>query len=149
MRPSRGSPAPKQSLVRAAISFLLQDPSLALAMEPPYLFGVLRQPGIPLLVEMIAVAQERPGVGTGAMLEHFEGREEEAALRKLAAMDLPGDASTRKEEFLDALRQLDKQTRMQRIEELQLKGNLGDRSEERRVGKECVQPCRSRWSPYH
>ena len=25
----------------------------------------------------------------------------------------------------------------------------GERSEERRVGKECVQPCRSRWSPYH
>ena len=24
-----------------------------------------------------------------------------------------------------------------------------NRSEERRVGKECVQPCRSRWSPYH
>src|SRR3546814_2705831 len=27
-------------------------------------------------------------------------------------------------------------------------GNLG-RSEERRVGKECVSTCRSRWSPYH
>ena len=25
----------------------------------------------------------------------------------------------------------------------------GIRSEERRVGKECYQPCRSRWSPYH
>ena len=24
-----------------------------------------------------------------------------------------------------------------------------DRSEERRVGKECSSPCRSRWSPYH
>src|SRR3546814_17201240 len=24
----------------------------------------------------------------------------------------------------------------------------GDRSEERRVGKECVSTCRSRWSPY-
>ena len=24
-----------------------------------------------------------------------------------------------------------------------------DRSEERRVGKECIPPCRSRWSPYH
>src|SRR3546814_15795925 len=24
-----------------------------------------------------------------------------------------------------------------------------DRSEERRVGNECVRPCRSRWSPYH
>src|SRR3546814_11386267 len=27
-------------------------------------------------------------------------------------------------------------------------GNLG-RSEERRVGKECVSTCRSRWAPYH
>src|SRR3546814_8631576 len=25
----------------------------------------------------------------------------------------------------------------------------GTRSEERRVGKECVRTCRSRWSPYH
>src|SRR3546814_2147524 len=29
-------------------------------------------------------------------------------------------------------------------------GRTGDRrSEERRVGKECVSTCRSRWSPYH
>src|SRR3546814_15907072 len=26
---------------------------------------------------------------------------------------------------------------------------IGKRSEERRVGKECVSTCRSRWSPYH
>ena len=26
---------------------------------------------------------------------------------------------------------------------------VDDRSEERRVGKECVNTCRSRWSPYH
>ena len=34
------------------------------------------------------------------------------------------------------------------------KGEVGryvilPRSEERRVGKECSEPCRSRWSPYH
>src|SRR3546814_12442298 len=28
-----------------------------------------------------------------------------------------------------------------------LRGIQGDRSEERRVGKECVSTCRSRWSP--
>src|SRR3546814_785155 len=28
-------------------------------------------------------------------------------------------------------------------------GATGARSEERRVGKECVSTCRSRWSPYH
>src|SRR3546814_7501442 len=29
------------------------------------------------------------------------------------------------------------------------KSRTGRRSEERRVGKECVSTCRSRWSPYH
>src|SRR3546814_20841424 len=33
---------------------------------------------------------------------------------------------------------------------LQLRDKYGfDRSEERRVGKECVSTCRSRWSPYN
>src|SRR3546814_20290370 len=27
--------------------------------------------------------------------------------------------------------------------------HVAERSEERRVGKECVSPCRYRWSPYH
>src|SRR3546814_13414903 len=31
----------------------------------------------------------------------------------------------------------------------ELHGTYPSRSEERRVGKECVSPCRSRWSPYH
>src|SRR3546814_15280418 len=30
-----------------------------------------------------------------------------------------------------------------------VKTDIGQRSEERRVGKECVSTCRSRWSPYH
>ena len=30
-----------------------------------------------------------------------------------------------------------------------LLGDNPERSEERRVGKECIPPCRSRWSPYH
>src|SRR3546814_11258808 len=28
-------------------------------------------------------------------------------------------------------------------------GRIASRSEERRVGNECVSTCRSRWSPYH
>ena len=27
--------------------------------------------------------------------------------------------------------------------------DVSDRSEERRVGKECTEPCITRWSPYH
>src|SRR3546814_17435184 len=33
--------------------------------------------------------------------------------------------------------------------ELAFRTDARDRSEERRVGKECVSTCRSRWSPYH
>src|SRR3546814_3222535 len=32
---------------------------------------------------------------------------------------------------------------------LEAVGKRAGRSEERRVGKECVSTCRSRWSPYH
>src|SRR3546814_13644618 len=32
---------------------------------------------------------------------------------------------------------------------VQAAGAIAVRSEERRVGKECVSTCRSRWSPYH
>jgi DNA primase len=124
LRSSRGSPAPKQSLVRAAITFLLQQPVLAEAIEPPYLFAVLRQPGMPLLMELITLARDRPGIGTGAILEHFAEREEGAALQKLAMQSPPGDAAVWRAEFLDALQQLDRQTRLQRVEELRVKGSL-------------------------
>src|SRR3546814_4942112 len=43
---------------------------------------------------------------------------------------------------------MDKFTR-QILESTGLLGMIGKRSEERRVGKECVSTCRSRWSPYH
>ena len=37
----------------------------------------------------------------------------------------------------------------QALEFLDLASGPEDRSEERRVGKECMVQCRSRWSPYH
>src|SRR3546814_16192113 len=42
---------------------------------------------------------------------------------------------------------MDNITKQDRITLKNLK--VADRSEERRVGKECVRKCRSRWSPYH
>src|SRR3546814_14323340 len=35
------------------------------------------------------------------------------------------------------------------VARIQILGFVWIRSEERRVGKECVSTCRSRWSPYH
>jgi DNA primase len=126
MAPIRSGNAPRRSLVRSAIALLLQQPALALALEPPYLFGALRQPGIPLLMELIALVRERPDISTGVLLEHFAEREEGVALQKLAMHAFPGEEATWRREFLDALAQLDRQTRLQRVEELQLKGALDE-----------------------
>ena len=35
------------------------------------------------------------------------------------------------------------------LEEITSRITEAERSEERRVGKECLRLCRSRWSPYH
>ncbi len=111
----------KRSLVRSAIALLLQRPALALALEPPYTFSILRQPGIPLLTELVALVRERPDITTGGVLEHFAGREEISPLQKLASQEMPGEEVLWQDEFTDAMAQLEKQTLQQRIDELQAK----------------------------
>ena len=121
--------APRRSLVRGAIALLLQQPALALELAPPYRFVALRQPGIGLLTELVAVVSARPDISTGALLEHFADREETAALQKLASLDLPGDDAGWRSEFLDTIARLDQQTVQQRIDELlqaQREGSLDD-----------------------
>ena len=59
------------------------------------------------------------------MLEHFDDRDEAAALQKLAAQSLPGEAAAWREEFLDTMAQLEKQTLQQRLDELQAKQREG------------------------
>lgn len=113
--------APRRSLVRSAIALLLQKPGLALELSPPYRFVALRQPGIDLLTELIAHVSARPDIRTGALLEAFDGREEAAALQKLASQTAPGDEAGMRREFLDTIAQLDRQTLQQRVDELQAK----------------------------
>src|SRR5690606_1567138 len=119
-RPARaGTPAPKRSLVRSAISLLLQQPALGLQLERPYRFDALRAPGVPLLLELLEVVHQRPEISTGALLEHFAGHEQGEALRRLAAQPLPGDDQSWAHELHDAVVQLERQTLQQRIDELQ------------------------------
>lgn len=124
-----GTAAPKRSLVRSAITLLLQQPSLGLEAAIPYVFAGLRQPGVELLTELLDVVQMRPDISTGGLLEMFADREESEALQKLAGISLPGDAKGWQAEFDDVLAQLEKQTLQQRINDLTLRmrevGNAG------------------------
>jgi DNA primase len=114
-------PVQKRSLVRAAIAILLQQPSLAMNLEGHHAFAGLRLPGIELLLELLELVQQRPDISTGALLEHFNDREEQAALHKLAAQVLPGDEASWGQELQDAVIQLEKQLLQQRLDELQAK----------------------------
>ncbi|MDQ3617185.1 MAG: DNA primase [Pseudomonadota bacterium] len=120
-----GVPAPKRSVVRGAISLLLQQPALALELQPPFRFAGLRQPGVVLLIDLLQVVDQRPDISTGSLIEHFTGREEYAALQKLASQSMPGDETLWREEFIDAVAQLERQTLQQRLDELQAKNREG------------------------
>ena len=122
--------APRQSLVRSAIVRLLHQPALALQLQPPYRFALLRQPGIDLLADIVALVRERPEISTGALLEHFADREEASALHKLAVQTLPGEEAAWAEEFVDTMQQLEKLTLQQRMDELQAKQREGSLDEQ-------------------
>ncbi|MGH8060477.1 MAG: DNA primase [Pseudoxanthomonas sp.] len=115
----------KRSLVRGAISVLLQQPSLGLSLVPPYGFRELQQPGVELLVELLSLVHARPEISTGALLQHFAERDELVALQKLASHALPGNETIWRMELHDAVAQLERQTVEQRIEELQAKNRDG------------------------
>ncbi|WWW36351.1 DNA primase [Stenotrophomonas rhizophila] len=118
--PRAVAPTQRRSPVRAAIAILLQQPSLAMTLEGHH-FNGLRLPGIELLLELLGLVEQRPDITTGALLEHFEGREEQASLQKLAAHTQPGDEAMWTEELHDAVAQLEKQLMRQRMDELQAK----------------------------
>ena len=130
---SRGAAKPPQerTLVRTAVALLIQNPGFAASIEPPYMFSELRQPGISLLVDLIDLCRQRPEISTALILEHFDQRDELRALQKLAVMEFPGSEHEWRIEFLDALARLDRQTQIQRRDELQARlGALSDAEKE-------------------
>jgi DNA primase len=87
-QPDRSAPAPRQpsgkSPVREAIAILLHQPELAQQLDALPFPSSEQLPGIPLLAELFELLQQRPGLNTGSVLEHWRGREEARYLSKLA-----------------------------------------------------------------
>ncbi len=129
---ARHQAPPKNSLVRTTIAMLVQKPSLVASLDRDTLFGNLRQPGVELLIELIALAKARPDLSTGSLLEHFTDRSEQSALNKVAMQNIPTDPSLWVPEFLGAIEQLEKQTRKQRRDDLLTKEREGALTSEER-----------------
>ncbi len=109
----------KRSLVRHAITLLLQHPPLADRAPVPYEFESLQLAGIPLLVELLDVLKSRPGLTVAGILESFSDHPDVGALQKLATFSEPGGPQEWTVDFDGVLAQLSKQSTQQRIDQLQ------------------------------
>ena len=123
-RPAPQAPRPRnarRSLVRIAIELLLQQPALAQRIEPPYVFAYLDQPGVTLLLDLLARCRARPDISTGALLESYSESEDLAALTKLAVAEMIAPPEGWAADFDGAVRGLELMALEQRERELQVR----------------------------
>jgi len=104
------------SLVRQAITLLLNTPSLGQLEADPQRFASLNAPGITLLIELLEMLRTSPHLNTGAVLERWREREEGRYLSKLVQQENLVDNEHQEQEFRDLLQQLYRQHCSQRIE---------------------------------
>lgn len=123
----------KPSVVRRAITLLLNNPEAGQALDVEKLAGVTR-PGTDLLRELIETVQADPSLTTAGILERWRNREEGRHLGKLAAVEIPDDedfdASAELEHSLD---QLAAYRQRERMDSLVKKEGLSSLSEAERA----------------
>lgn len=96
------------SLVRRAISLLLQEPGLAAGVENSSGYRDLDLPGIALLTELLELLKDKPHLGSGALLEHWRNTEHGRHLSLLARQErLIREDHDLEAEFQGLLKRLD------------------------------------------
>ncbi len=116
------------SLLRLAITLLIQNPALALSYEDT--LPSLESPGFQLLTQCFAIAKTNPQMNTGMMLEFFRDQPEGKLLAQLAQVEHMIPEHGIQTEFLGALNHFKKLSQQQIIGQLLAKAAMGDLSKE-------------------
>jgi DNA primase len=119
----------RPSLVRQAISLLVNFPALGPEVEVPEGLALARQKGVPLLIELIALTREVRGLTPGALIERFRDRPEGRHLNDLLAAPLLVSEAAAPQEFADSLQRIVAQERDERLSELVSKAEAGGLTE--------------------
>jgi DNA primase len=129
-----------KSPVRDAIAILLHQPELAQQLEAlPFPSSEL-VPGIPLLAELFDLLQQRPGLNTGSILEHWRDRDEARHLGRLARWSPLADDLDLAAELRGHLGQITRLLAEQRIGQLlETEGNRCLNDAEKQELKELLQ----------
>ncbi|MDX2456141.1 MAG: DNA primase [Gammaproteobacteria bacterium] len=90
-KPAPARQSGQKSPVRQALELLLYQPSLAADISQPAFLQNCDVAGTTLLIEVLELLQQQPELSTGALLEHWRGREEDRYLYQLARWTPPLD----------------------------------------------------------
>ncbi|MDH3561132.1 MAG: DNA primase [Gammaproteobacteria bacterium] len=116
--PARAPARAEKSPVREAIALLLYQPALAEAVEDIPFRSRESVPGLALLTELLELLQRQPGLNTGAILEHWRGRDEARHLEKLAHWNPLAEDLDLAAELNGLLGQISRQVTERRISQL-------------------------------
>ena len=130
---ARPAGARRASLIRQAISLALHYPQAAAAVGPVAGLEGVRQPGLELLLAILASIRERPHITTAGLLERFRDIPEGRHLGKLAAQAPLDDAQAAREVLEDSLLRIVAEYRKHRLAELVARRQSLDEGERREL----------------
>jgi DNA primase len=84
----------------------LKDPAAAASLESTEDLAQLSLPGLPLLLKLIEVAREQPGISSGALLEHWRDTDDEPHLKRLLSLPIDLAPEGVKDEIQGAIAKL-------------------------------------------
>jgi len=112
----------RPSLVRQAITLLLQCPELAAETGDIALFSGLEQRGMPILLKILKLLHERPGLSTAALLENWRDTQYAEHLAELVSRKgLHHDREAMSHEYRDIITRIRRQYVDQEIQQLSKK----------------------------
>ncbi|WP_298136979.1 DNA primase [Acidiferrobacter sp.] len=113
-RPSPPAPVRGGTLVRQAVALLLQYPALIQEvgdLPPP------DRPGVEVLMALVALLREMPGLTAGAIVERFADSPHRGILARLAVWEYPSLLPDREGVMRDIMRTLNEQARAAQAKE--------------------------------
>ena len=113
-----GAPNPRASLVRQAITLVLQYPTAAAEITVPEGLATLDRPGLPLLAALLEEARARPNITAGGLLERWREKTDYPHLAKLAAAESLTGEEVAAHVLQDTLDRLAAEAPEQRADEL-------------------------------
>ena len=124
LKPTSQSTAPKPALqkarspsaLRLALALLVQQPQLAQSLTES--LPKMEMPGFDLLLLLIDIISQNPGLNTGTIREYFRGKPEEQTIGKLSQLEHMIPLEGIENEFLGAIKLLKKTANEQIIENL-------------------------------